>query len=104
MLSRLGFLRVVVLLMASTGFDDVERETALQFHAGSAENGAQRARSASLFADHLSDIAGRNVKTEDGGILVGQNFDLDRGGIVHEGSRDLRHQGLHFGDSKVAIR
>ena len=84
-------LLVFMPVITPTGFDDVERETALQFHAGSTENGAERTRSASLLADDLPNIAGRNVKAENRGIRTGQDFDLDRISIVHEGPSDFSH-------------
>ena len=99
-----GLLRVIVLVMGATGLDDVERETALQLHTGSSENRTQGARRATLLADYFADIAGRNVKAENRGILIGQDFDFDRSDIVYQGPGDFGHQGLHFGDSGLAIR
>jgi hypothetical protein len=88
----------------ATGLDDVERETALQLHAGSSENRTQGARCATLLADHFANIAGSYVKAENRGILIGQDLDLNRSDIVYQGPGNFSHQGLHFGDSELAIR
>ena len=94
---------VLVVVVGATGFDDVEREAVLELHAGGAEDGAQRARGASLFANDFTDVSGRDVEAEHRGVLIGEDFDLDRVGIVDQGAGDLRHQGLHFGHSEVVV-
>ena len=90
--------------MDAAGLDDIEGEAALELHAGGAEDGSQGARGASLFANHLADIAGGDVETEDGSVLVGQDFNLDSVCFVDESPGNFQHKCLHLGDSELAIR
>jgi hypothetical protein len=99
----IGVFGIVVRWMNPASLDDIERETALELHAGGTENGTQGARGASLFANHFADIAGGNVETEDGSLLVGKDLNFDRVGVVDERAGNFQHQGLHFGDSELAI-
>jgi hypothetical protein len=82
---------VVVVLGGAAGLDDVERETALELHAGGAENRAEGACCASLLADYFADVGGRNVKAKDGGVLIGYNLYLHGVGIVYQGPGNLGH-------------
>jgi hypothetical protein len=82
---------VVVRLMFSTGLDDVEGETALQLHTGRSKDGPQRARSASLLSDDLTDIAGGDMETKNGRFLLSKGLYTDRVGIVDQGPGNLGH-------------
>ena len=82
---------VVVIVGVATGLDDVEGEAALEFHAGGTEDGAQGARGATLLADDFADVAGGDVETEDGGLLIGKDFDSNRICVVDQGPSDFRH-------------
>jgi hypothetical protein len=66
----------------TSGFYDIERESALQLHAGGAEDRSQRTRGTTLFANDLANVAGSNVKAKDGGFLFGEGFYTDSVGIV----------------------
>jgi hypothetical protein len=99
-----GLLVVVMLLGWAAGLDDVEREAALQLHAGSSEDCTQGPGGTTLFTDDFTDIAGGYVKAEDSGVLVGDHFDVDGRSIIHEGAGDFGHQGLHLGYGDLAIR
>jgi len=46
-------------------FQDFERKTFLQLHAGRRENGANRASGATLLADHLAEVGSVNPKFKD---------------------------------------
>ena len=74
-LERSGLLVIVVLWsvgrMDAAGLDDIEGAAALELHAGGTEDGTQGARGTSLLANHFADIAGGDVETEDGCVLVG---------------------------------
>jgi hypothetical protein len=82
---------VVVLLGRSASFDDVEREATLQLHTGGAEDGAERACSASLLADYLADVGWGNVQAKDSSVLIGYNFHLDGISIIYQGPGDFSH-------------
>lgn len=84
-------LLVGVLWRCSTGLDDVERETALQLHAGGSQDRAQRASRATLLADDFADIARGDVKAENRGVLIGQNFYLDGVGIIYQSPGNFGH-------------
>ncbi len=104
---RLVALRVVVgivVAVGSAGLDDIERESALEFHTGCAKDGTQRARGATLLPDDLPDVAGSDVKAKDSCFLISQDFHPNRIGIIYQGPGNLRHQGLHFRGSEVAVR
>ena len=73
---------VLVVVGGAVGFDDIEREAALQLHAGGAEDGSQGTRGAALFADNLANIAGSDVKAKDSGFLFCKGFHTDCVGIV----------------------
>ena len=91
---RLIALRVivgVVRMVGSAGLDDIEREAALQFHAGRTEDGTQGARGATLLSDDLTDIAGGNVEAKYGCVLVSKDFHPNRIRNVDEGPGNLRH-------------
>jgi hypothetical protein len=91
---RLVALRVivgVVRMVASAGLDDIEREAALQFHAGRTKDGTQGARGATLLSDDLAYVAGGDVEAKYGCVLVGKDFHPDRIGIIDEGPGNLRH-------------
>jgi hypothetical protein len=89
--------------VGTAGLDNIEREAALQLHAGRSKDGPQRARGASLLSDHFTDIAGGHMKAKDSRFLLGDGFYTDRVGIVDQGPGNLRHQGLHLCDSKMAV-
>ncbi len=95
---------IVVRWMNPASLDDIQGEPALELHAGGTENGTKRARGAPLLTNHFADIAGGDVETEDGSLLVGQDFNFDSVGIVDESPGNFQHQGLHLGDSELAIR
>jgi hypothetical protein len=78
----LGVMMVIVRLMFTTGLDDVERETALQLHAGRSKDGPQRARGASLLSDDLTDIARGDMEAKNGCLLLGKGLYTDCVGIV----------------------
>lgn len=82
---------VMVIVGVASGLDDVEREAALEFHAGGTEDGTQGARGAALLADDFAYVAGGDVEAEDGGLLFGKDFNLNRVGIIDQGSSDFRH-------------
>ena len=91
---RLIALRVivgVVRMVGSAGLDDIEREAALQFHAGCAEDGTQGARGATLLPDDLTDVAGGDVEAKYGCVLVSKDFHPNSIGIIDEGPGNLRH-------------
>ena len=69
-------------MVGSAGLDDIEREAALQFHAGRTKDGTQRARGATLLADDLTNVAGSDVEAKDGGFLFGESFYADGVRIV----------------------
>jgi hypothetical protein len=99
----LGWVVVWVIGVDTAGLDNIEREAALQLHAGRSQDGPQRARRAPLLSDHFTDIAGGNMETKDSRFLLGDGFYTDRVGIVDQGPCNLRHQGLHLCDSKFAV-
>jgi len=85
---RLIALRVivgVVRMVGSAGLDDIEREAALQFHAGRTEDGTQGARGATLLSDD------HTVEAKYGCVLVSKDFHPNRIRIVDEGPGNLRH-------------
>lgn len=91
---RLVALRVVVgivVVVSSTGLDDIEREAALEFHAGCAEDGTQGARGATLLPDDLTDVARSDVEAKDGCLLISKDFHPNRIGIIYQGPGNLRH-------------
>jgi hypothetical protein len=91
---RLVALRVivgVVRVVGSAGLDDIEREAALQFHAGRTKDGTQGARGATLLSDDLTNVAGSDVEAKYGCVLVGKDFDPNCIGIIDEGPGNLRH-------------
>jgi hypothetical protein len=76
----LGLVVVVVglgIARGTIGLDDIEREAALQLHAGGAEDGSQGTRGAALFADDFADVRGGDMEAKDGGFLFGKSFDTD---------------------------
>jgi hypothetical protein len=89
--------RLVVILIVlvigggSSGFDDIEGEAALEFHAGGAEDRAEGTRGAALLADDLANVAGSDVEAKDGGFLFCNGFDTDGVGIVDEGPGNFGH-------------
>ncbi len=93
-----------MVLRGATGLDDVEGEAVLELHAGSTENGAQGTSCAALLANDFANVAGGDMEAEDSGILIGYDFNLHRVNIINEGPGNFQHQGLHLGDSKLAIR
>jgi hypothetical protein len=78
-------------MVGTVGLDDIEREAALQFHAGCTEDGTQGARSATLLADDFSNVAGSDVEAKYGCVLVGKDFHPNRIGIIDEGPGNFRH-------------
>ncbi len=91
---RLVALRVivrVVRMVGSIGLDDIQREAALQFHAGRTKDGTQGARGATLFSDDLTDVAGGDVEAKYCCLLVIKDFHPNRIGIIDEGPGNLRH-------------
>jgi hypothetical protein len=91
---RLVALRVVVgfaWMVGATCLDDIEREAALEFHAGCTEDGTQGARCAALLADDFTDVAGSDMEAQHGSVLVGKDFHPDRICIIDEGPGNLRH-------------
>lgn len=90
-LVALDVVMVGVIVRFTTGLDNVEREAALQFHAGRSKDGPQRARGASLLSDDLTDIAGGDMKAKNGRLLFGNSLYSDRVGIVDQGPGNLRH-------------
>ena len=94
---------VFVIVVGPAGLDYVERETALQLHAGRSKDGSQRARGAALLTDDLTNIAGGDMEAEDGRFLLCDDFYSNRVGIVDQGSGNLRHQSLHLCDSKIVV-
>jgi hypothetical protein len=101
--SLIVILVIVRLGKGATGFDDIEAEAALEFHAGRAKDRAKRTGGATLFADDLADVAGSDMEAEDGGFLFGESFDTNGICVVYERARDFRHQGLHFRNSQFAV-
>jgi hypothetical protein len=99
-----GLVGVVGIVGGSSSFDDIEGEATLELHAGGAEDGTKGARGAALLPDDLADIAGGDVKSKDGGFLFGNGFYTNGVGIVDESPCNFRHQGLHFRDSRFAVR
>jgi len=81
----------IVRIVGSACLDDIEREAALQFHAGCAEDGTQGARGATLLPDDLTDVAGGDVEAKYGCVLVSKDFHSNRIGIVDEGPGNLCH-------------
>ena len=86
-------------LSVLVSFDDIQRETVLELHAGGAKDGAQRASRPTLFADHLANVVVGDMKAKNDGILIADDFDPNRVDIVNQGSCDLSHQSLHLRDS-----
>ena len=78
-------------MVGSACLDDIEREAALQFHAGCAEDGTQGARGATLLSDDLTDIAGSDVKAKYGRLLVSKDFHPNRICVIDEGPGNLCH-------------
>jgi hypothetical protein len=87
----LGVVMVIVRMMVTTGLDDVERETALQLHAGRSKDGPQRTRGASLLPDDLTDIGRGDMQTKDSRFLFGNGLDPDGVGIIDKGPGNLGH-------------
>lgn len=87
----LSVVMVIVRMMFTTRLDDVERETALQLHAGRSKDGPQRARGASLLSDDLTDIARGDVEAKNSRFLLGKGLNTDRVGIVDQGPGNLGH-------------
>ncbi len=80
-------------------FDDIQREAALEFHAGGAEDGSQRACRPPLLANHLANVVVGDMKAKDDVVLIADNLHPNRVDIVDQGSCDLSHQSLHLRDS-----
>ncbi len=81
----------MVVVRGSTGLDDIEREAALQFHAGRTKDGTQGARGATLLSDDLTDVAGGDVEAKYGRLVISKGFHTNRIGIIDEGPGNLRH-------------
>ncbi len=81
----------VVRMVGSAGLDDIEREAALQFHAGRTKDGTQGARGATLLSDDLTNIAGGDVEAKYRCVHVSHDFYPNRIGIIDEGPGNLRH-------------
>jgi hypothetical protein len=77
------------------GLDDVESEAVAILHAGRTEDGAQRSRGATLFADHFANVAGGDSKAKDGYVIVGNGFHQHGGGFIDQGPYNFLHQKLH---------
>ncbi len=92
------------LMRRSTGLDDVEGEAALELHAGGTEDGAQGARGSTLLADHLADVASRDMEAKDGGFLFGEDLDANSVRVVHQCTGNFSQQELHFRHSKTAVQ
>jgi len=78
-------------MVGSACLDDIERESALQFHAGRTKDGTQGARGAALLSDDLTDVAGSNVKAKYGRLLVSKDFHPNRICVIDEGPGNLCH-------------
>ena len=78
-------------MVGSAGLDDIEREAALQFHAGRTKDGTQGARGATLLSDDLTDVAGGDVEAKYGRLVISKGFHTNRIGIIDEGPGNLRH-------------
>ena len=78
-------------MVGSACLDDIEREAALQLHAGCTKDGTQGARGAALLSDDLTDVAGSDVEAKYGGLLVSEDFYANRIGIIDEGPGNFRH-------------
>jgi len=77
------------------GLDDVESETVAELHAGRAQNGAQGSRCATLLANHLTDVAGRDTEAKHGYVVIGNCFDLDSRWFIDQSPNNFLHQKLH---------
>jgi len=78
-------------MVGTAGFHDIERETALQFHAGCTKDGTQGARGAALLADDLANVTGGDMEAKYGCVLVSKDFNPDRISIIDEGPSNLSH-------------
>jgi hypothetical protein len=78
-------------MFGSTGLDDIEREAALQFHAGRTKDGTQGARCATLLSDDLPNVAWGDMEAKDGRLLLSKDFHPNRIGIIDEGPGNFRH-------------
>jgi len=83
---------------ALIGLDDIEGEAAMVFHAGGAEDGAEGAGGAALFPDDLTDVRGRDLKPENGDVLVHNGFDADCIRVVDQGLSDFADECANLGD------
>jgi hypothetical protein len=92
-----------IVVVGSTGLDDIEREATLQFHAGRTKDGTEGARGATLLSDDFADVAWGDVEAKYGCVLVGKDFHPNRIGIIDEGPGNFRHESLHFRDSETAV-
>jgi hypothetical protein len=76
-------------------FQDIEREAVPQLHAGSAQNRAQRACRAPLFADYFTDVLVRDAEAYDSGVVVFDQLDLNIVRLVYQGLDNIQDQLLH---------
>src|SRR5512139_2886496 len=67
----------------SAFFNDLEVESPLELHPGSAEDDADRAGGPSLFPDHLAEVFRRHLELEDGRLLSLELGHLHSVRLVH---------------------
>jgi hypothetical protein len=73
---------IVVVGVRAIGFNDIEGKTVTKLHAGGAKDGAQGPGRPALLSYDFTDIRRSDVKAKDGGVLFGQNFDLNGVGVI----------------------
>ena len=77
-------------------FQDFQREPAVQLHARGAQQRADGSRGAALFADHLSQVAGRDSQFQHGDLLALHFADGDLVGQINKSLRDVFDKLFHF--------
>jgi len=94
----LWLLFIVLVCGTIVGLDDVQREAASMLHAGSAQDRAKRTGSTALLPDNLADVCGCNLEPKHCCVLVENHVDLNGGGIIYQGLRDLTYERANLGD------
>jgi hypothetical protein len=73
-------------------FEDIERVTAMEFHADRAQNGAHRAGSSTLLADDFANILWRDTQFEDSAFVPADGLHLDGCRLIDQRLCDLTDQ------------
>ena len=64
----------------------------VQLDADGAEDGAHRTRGATLLADDLAHVLGRDTEPENGVFVAVHGFDVDGCRLIHQGPRNFADQ------------